>query len=129
MKEHRAACFSRVVCFGNKQRAPSYISERKRDRASNTGSNPLIDGELVAQSEVVNGELAVVAAEKWEESKQVEQKGDHRTRIVSGSEPTDQPLGCRTGFWRRTASRDCRTGPVPAGHRRSRPGSGRRSWR
>jgi len=27
-----------------------------------------------------------------EESKQVEQKGDHRTRIVSGSEPTDQPL-------------------------------------
>jgi hypothetical protein len=44
----------------------------------------------------------VAAAEEREESKQVEQEGDHRAGIVSGSEPTDQPLGRRTGFWRRT---------------------------
>ena len=36
-KEHRAACFSRVPLFGTKQRATSYIPERKRGRDSNTG--------------------------------------------------------------------------------------------
>jgi len=35
-------------------------------------------------------------------SKQVEQESDHRTEIVAGSEPTDQPLGRRARFWRRT---------------------------
>src|SRR5258708_38832070 len=39
-KEHRAACFSRVVFFGTRQRATSYMSEQKRARDSNTGSNP-----------------------------------------------------------------------------------------
>jgi hypothetical protein len=45
---------------------------------------------------------AVVAAEEREESKQVKQEGDHRVGILSGSEPTYQPLGQRTEFWRRT---------------------------
>jgi hypothetical protein len=44
----------------------------------------------------------VAATEEGEESKQVQQEGDHRARILSGSEPTDQPLGRRTEFWRRT---------------------------
>jgi hypothetical protein len=30
--------------------------------------------------------------------------GDHRARIFSGSEQTDQPLAHRTEFWRRTVS-------------------------
>jgi len=64
----------------------------------------LIYGELVAQGEVLEGELAVAAAEEGEEMKQVEQEGDHRAGIVSGSEQTDQLLGCRTGFCRRTGS-------------------------
>ena len=55
-------------------------------------------GELVAQGEVLECELAMAAAEEWEESKQAEQEGDHRVRIFSGSEPTDQPLGRRAGF-------------------------------
>jgi len=53
---------------------------------------PLVHGELLAQGEVLEGELAVAAAEEWDESKQVEQRADHGTAIVSGSEPKDQPL-------------------------------------
>jgi hypothetical protein len=64
----------------------------------------LVHGELLAQGEVLLGELAVAAAEDREESKQVEQEGDHRTGTVSGSEPTDQPLARRTEFWRRTTA-------------------------
>ena len=37
----------------------------------------LVDGELVAQSQVLHGDLTVAAAEHREESKQVEQKRDH----------------------------------------------------
>jgi len=37
----------------------------------------LVDGELVAQSEVLESDLTVVAAEHREESKQVEQESDH----------------------------------------------------
>jgi hypothetical protein len=37
----------------------------------------LVDGELVAQSKVLQGDLTVAAAEHWEESKQVEQENDH----------------------------------------------------
>ena len=62
----------------------------------------LVHGELVTQGEVLEGELAVAAAEEQEESKQVEPEGDHRSGILSGSEPTDQPLAGRTAFWRRT---------------------------
>ena len=38
----------------------------------------------------------------------MEQEGDHRARIFSGSEPTDQPLVHRTEFCRRTG--DCFSG-------------------
>jgi len=46
----------------------------------------------VAQGKVFEGELAVAAAEDREESKQVEQEGDHRAEILSGSAPPDQRL-------------------------------------
>jgi hypothetical protein len=57
----------------------------------------LVDGELVAQSQVFEGELAVAAEEDGEEPKQVEQDSDHR-EIVAGSGPADQLLGRRPGF-------------------------------
>jgi hypothetical protein len=41
----------------------------------------LVHGELVAQGEVLEGELAVTAAEEWEEAEQVEQRADHETRL------------------------------------------------
>ncbi len=63
----------------------------------------LVHRELLAQGGVLEGELAVAAAEERDESKQVDQRADHGTAIASGSEPRDQPLICRTGFWRRTA--------------------------
>ena len=59
---------------------------------------PLVDGELVAQGQVLEGELAVAAEEEGEEPKQVEQESDHRAEIVSGSGPPDQPLGRGCGF-------------------------------
>jgi hypothetical protein len=52
---------------------------------------------LVAQGEVLEGEVAVAAVEEGEETKQVEQQGDHGAEIVSGSELKDQPLGCPDG--------------------------------
>jgi hypothetical protein len=48
----------------------------------------------------------MAAAEEREEAKQVEQEGDHRAGIVSGSVPTDQRLARRPRFWRSTD--DCR---------------------
>ena len=72
---------------------------------SGPGRRSLVHGELLAQGEVLEGELAVAAAEEREEAKQVEQEGDHRAGIVSGSEPTDQPLAAGREFWRRTTHR------------------------
>jgi hypothetical protein len=46
----------------------------------------------------------VAAAEERNEAKQVEERADHGTAIVSGSEPKDQPLVRRTRFWRRTGT-------------------------
>src|SRR5438093_6461128 len=63
---------------------------------------PLVDGELVAQGQVLQGDMAVSAAEEGKHSKQAEQEGDHRAEIFSGSAPPDQSLWRRTGFWRRT---------------------------
>ena len=65
----------------------------------------LVDGQLLPQGEVLEGELAVAVAQEREESEQVEQEGDHQARIFSGSEQTDQPLAHRTEFWRRTGFR------------------------
>ena len=42
------------------------------------GGRSLVHGELVAQGEVLQGELTVAATEEREESKHVEQEGDHR---------------------------------------------------
>src|SRR5438445_4318237 len=68
---------------------------------------PLVDGQLLPQGEVLEGELAVAAAQEREESEQMEQEDDHWARIVSGSQPTDQPLAHRTKFWRRTGFAGC----------------------
>jgi hypothetical protein len=62
------------------------------------GHRSLVHGELLAQGEVLEGELPVAAAEEREESKHVEQEGDHRTEILSGSDLTDQRLGSGRGF-------------------------------
>ena len=66
------------------------------------GRRSLVDGELLAQGQVLKGELTRAADEEGEEAEQVEEEGDHRAEIVSGSEPIDQPLAHRTEFWRRT---------------------------
>src|SRR5437016_1496928 len=60
------------------------------------------DVEPVAQGQVLQGDMAVSAAEEGKHSKQAEQEGDHRAEIFSGSAPPDQSLWRRTGFWRRT---------------------------
>src|SRR5437899_10501185 len=39
-----------------------------------------------------------VAAEREREESKLEQEKDHRAGIVSGSEPTDQPLAAGRGF-------------------------------
>jgi hypothetical protein len=76
------------------------------DRAElRAGQRPLVDAELLAQGQVLEGELAMAAEEEREEPEQVEQKCEHRAEIVAGSEPTDQPLAGRTRYWRRTGSR------------------------
>ena len=71
------------------------------DGAADAGHEPNVDeqatlanDELLAQREVLQGELAVAAAEEREQPEQVEQEGDYRAGILSGSEVTDQPLGC-----------------------------------
>src|SRR6266699_4031758 len=67
---------------------------------------PPVLGELVAQSQVLEGELAMAAAEEREKSKQVEQEGEHRAEILSGSAPTDQQLAAGRGFGEGQAWRD-----------------------
>ena len=58
-----------------------------------------------AQREIFEGEVAVAAAEDREEGKQVEQRGDHGTAVVSGSEHEDQPRVRRMRVWRGTRSK------------------------
>ena len=57
-------------------------SQTHRRRSLSSKSQPsrrsLVDGELLAQGEVLEGELAVAAEEEREEPEQVEQEGDHR---------------------------------------------------
>jgi hypothetical protein len=50
----------------------------------------------VVQGEILEGELAMAAEEEGEEPKQVEQEGNRRAGIVSGSRQIDQPLDRRT---------------------------------
>jgi hypothetical protein len=83
----------------------------------------LVDRELLAQSQVLEGELAVAADEEGQESKQVEQESDHRAAIVARSGPTAQALGRRPRFWRRTGLRKRLVGPfwlIPVGLLHSR---------
>ena len=84
---------------------------------SGPGHRSLVDGELLAQGQVLEGELAVAAEEEREEPKQVEQERDHRAEIVAGSEPTDQPLARRPRFWRRTRCRKRRAPVLGASER------------
>ena len=49
------------------------------------GRRPLVHGELLTQGQVLEGELAVATDDEGEEPKQVEQEGDHRAGILSGS--------------------------------------------
>ena len=62
------------------------------------GRHPLVDGQLLPQGEVLEGELAMAATQERKESEQMEQEHDHRARIFSGSDQTDQPLADRTEF-------------------------------
>jgi hypothetical protein len=48
------------------------------------GHRPLVHGELLAQGKVLEGKVAVAAAEDRKESDEVEQESDHRAGIVSG---------------------------------------------
>jgi hypothetical protein len=45
------------------------------------GRHSLVDGELLAQGQVLEGDLTMVADEKREEPKQVEHEGDHEPRL------------------------------------------------
>ena len=49
------------------------------------GHGSLVDVELLAQGQVLKGELAVAANEEGEEPKQAEHERDHRALIVLGS--------------------------------------------
>ncbi len=60
-------------------------------------------------SQVPLAENDDMVQEAGEESHQAEQESDHRTEIVAGSQPADQPLARRARFWRRTAERLTRT--------------------
>jgi hypothetical protein len=59
-------------------------------------------GDSVTQGEVLEGKVAVAAAEDWEESEKVEQAGDYRAEIVS--DQAERSTTCSPdGFWRSTA--------------------------
>jgi hypothetical protein len=62
------------------------------------GHRSLVHGKLLAEGEVVEGELTMAAEEEGEDPKQVEQEGNHRAESVAGSRPADQPLTRRRGF-------------------------------
>src|SRR5206468_7353434 len=62
------------------------------------GHRSLVDGELLVQGEVFEGELAVATAKKGQKAKQLEQEGDHRTSIFAGSAQPDQSLGAGRSF-------------------------------
>src|SRR5206468_11595966 len=58
----------------------------------------LVDGELVAQGQVLQGDMAVSTVEEGKQSRQAEQEGDHRVEIFSGSASPDQSLGAGRSF-------------------------------
>ena len=52
----------------------------------------------MAQGQVLQGDMAVSAAEEGKQSKQTEQEGNHSAEILSGSAPPDQSLGAGRSF-------------------------------
>jgi hypothetical protein len=84
------------------------------------GHRSLVHGKLLAEGEVLEGELTMAAEEEGEDPKQVEQEGNHRAESVAGSRPADQPL-TRRRFWRRTGAMKTRR---PSGSRGSRGSAG-----
>src|SRR2546426_373147 len=73
------------------------------------GCRPPVHGELVAQGQVLEGELAMAAAKEREESKQVEQEGDHRAEILSGSASCSTCFDSSRSFAAAIASSPSRT--------------------
>ena len=63
-----------------------------------SGRRSFVHRQLLPQGKVLDRELAVAAEEEREESKHVEQEGDHRAEILSGSAPIDQQLAAGRGF-------------------------------
>jgi hypothetical protein len=87
--------------------AASHRAGLKRGFSAQSGPRrcSFVHGELLAQGRVLQGELTVAAAEEGQETEQVEQEGNHRAGIVSGSELRDQRPAHRAEFWRRTGHR------------------------
>ena len=63
-----------------------------------SGRRSFVHSQLLPQGKVFDSELAVAAEEEREESKHVEQEGDHRAKILSGSAPIDQRPAAGRGF-------------------------------
>jgi len=61
----------------------------------------LVDSKLLAQGQVLEGELSMAAHKEREKPKEVKED-DHRAGIVFGSKPIDQLLDGRARFWRAT---------------------------
>jgi hypothetical protein len=76
----------------------------------------LVDGELLAQGEVLEGELAVAADEEGEEPEQLEQESDHRAAIVAGE---DRQINHLTGG-RHFGEGQCSRAPISSGPARRR---------
>jgi len=57
------------------------------------GRRSLVDGELLAQGQVLEGELAVAADEEGEEPEQVAGEGDHEPRLWPDG--ADRSITCR----------------------------------
>ncbi len=95
-----------------------------------SGRRSFVHRQLLPQGKVLDRELAVAAEEEREDSKHVEQEGDHRAEILSGSAPTDQRLAAGRGFgegqavegaaarWREPAAR-CEVGNYVNEHGRA----------
>jgi hypothetical protein len=57
------------------------------------GGRALVDGELLAQGQVLEGELAMAAEEEGEKPKQVEEESDHEPRLWP--DRADRSITCR----------------------------------
>jgi hypothetical protein len=66
--------------------------------------SPLVYGELLAQGEVLEGELPVAAAEEREEAKQVKQRADHETGLSPDLSREINSLCAGQGFGERQHS-------------------------